>query len=885
VTLAAGSRLGPYEILSAIGAGGMGEVYRARDTRLERTVAIKVLPEHLTSDADLRQRFEREAKTISQISHPHICALYDVGRDGDRDYLVMEYLEGETLAQRLDKGALPAEQLLRYGIEIADALDKAHRQGIVHRDLKPGNVMLTKSGVKLLDFGLAKFQAAARGESLSGVSRLGTQAQASAPLTERGTVLGTFQYMAPEQLEGGEADARSDIFAFGAVLYEMATGKKAFSGKSQASLAGSILRDDPQSVTEIAPMIPPAVNRVVKTCLAKDPEDRFQTAHDVKLQLQWIAEGGSQAGVPAPVAARRKSRERLAWGVAAAAVVAAAALGFGFVRRAPAPPRAVRFEVAAPEGVIAIDAPRVSPDGRYLAFSATDSEGKTRIWVRPLNALTAQPLNGTEGTGRPFWSPDSRFLGFIAEGKLKKIEVTGGPAQKICDAPTGADGSWSSQGVILYDGTGKDPIYRVPAAGGTPTVAVKTETAGKDGQVGWPEFLPDGRHFLFMAIGTKREDSAYRVGTLDSADSKPFAPAQTLVTYAPPGYLLFVRDKTLVAQRFDPKALRTQGEPIPLAEHIGTDSVGLATFSVSRDGTLAYRTGEAGARLLWVDPSGKELDALGDRGEYANPALSKTADRLVFDLNDPRSGKTDIWIRDLARGVNSRFTFGDGNNGIPIWSPDGNTVVFRSDRNGTPDLFEKPASGQGEEKILLKSDEQKFPTDWSGDGRYIAFASQNQKTGWNSWALPTFGDRKPIPIVVGAFAELMPKFSPDGRFVAYQSNESGRGEIYVQSFPVASGKWQVSSSGGSDPAWSADGKKIFYRAADQKLMAVDVEAGETFKAGIPQPLFPARVQPGIARNKYVVSGSGERFLFVAPLGREALTPTNVVLNWQSELGR
>jgi Tol biopolymer transport system component/tRNA A-37 threonylcarbamoyl transferase component Bud32 len=882
LTLAAGSRLGPYEIVSAIGAGGMGEVYRARDTRLERTVAIKVLPEHLTSDADLRQRFEREAKTISQISHPHICALYDVGREGDRDYLVMELLEGETLAQRLDKGPLPSEQLLRYGIEIADALDKAHRLGIVHRDLKPGNVMITKSGVKLLDFGLAKFQEAARDKLASGVSVLKTEAQKSQPLTERGTVLGTFQYMAPEQLEGGEADARSDIFAFGALLYEMATGKKAFSGKSQASLAGSILRDDPTSVTEIAPMMPPALNRVIKTCLAKDPEDRFQTAHDVKLQLQWVAEGGSQAGVPAPVAARRRSRERLAWGVAAAALVVAAALGFGFVRRAPSPPRAVRFDVAAPDGVIAIDAPRISPDGRNLAFSATDSEGKTRIWVRPLNALAAQPLNGTEGTGRPFWSPDSRFLGFIAEGKLKKIEVTGGPAQKICDAPTGADGSWSSQGVILYDGTGKDPIHRVPAAGGTPAVAVKPK---KDGQVGWPEFLPDGRHFLYMDIGAKPEDSAYRVGSVDSTESKAFAPAQTLVTYAPPGYLLYVRDKTLVAQRFDPKAVKTQGEPIPLAEHIGTDSVGLATFSVSRDGTLAYRTGDAGARLLWVDASGKELEALGDRGEYFNPALSRAGDRLVFDLNDPRSGKADVWIRDLARGVNSRFTFGEGNNSVPIWSPDGATIVFRSDRNGINDLFEKPASGQGEEKILLKSDEPKVPSDWSRDGRYIAFASQDQKTGWNLWALPTFGDRKPIPIVVGAFAELHAKFSPDGRFVAYQSNESGRAEIYVQSFPVASGKWQVSTSGGSDSAWSADGKKLYYRAADQKLMSVDIEAGESFRAGIPQALFPARVQPGIARNKYVVSGNGERFLFVAPLGREALTPTTVVLNWHAELGR
>jgi Tol biopolymer transport system component/tRNA A-37 threonylcarbamoyl transferase component Bud32 len=883
VTLTAGSRLGPYEILSAIGAGGMGEVYKARDTRLERTVAVKVLPEHLTSNEDLRQRFEREAKTISQISHPHICALYDVGREGDRDYLVMEYLEGETLAARLDKGALPAEQLLRYGIEIADALDKAHRMGIVHRDLKPGNVMLTKSGVKLLDFGLAKFQAAARDNAISGASVLATQAQASQPLTERGTVLGTFQYMAPEQLEGGEADSRSDIFAFGAVLYEMATGKKAFTGKSQASLAGAILRDDPTSVTEIAPMIPPAVNRIVKTCLAKDPEDRFQTAHDVKLQLQWIAEGGSQAGLPAPVAARRKSRERLAWGVAAAAVLAAAALGFGFVRRAPARPRAVRFEIAIPEGVVAIDAPRISPDGRYLAFNATDAEGKTRIWVRSLNALVAQPLNGTEGTTRPFWSPDSRFLGFFAEGKLKKIEVTGGPAQKICDAPTGADGSWSTEGVILYDGTGKDPIHRVSAAGGSPTVAVKPET--KDGEVGWPEFLPDGRHFLYMAIGAKAEDSAYRVGTLDSPDSKPFAPAQTLVTYSPPGYLLFVRDKTLVAQPFDPKALKTKGEPIPLAEQIGTDNVGLATFSVSREGTLAYRTGETGGRLLWVDRSGKELDQVGERGDYTNPALSPAGDRLAFGLSDPRGGKFDVWIRDLERSVNSRFTFGGANNGVPIWSPDGGTIVFRSDRNGPFDLFEKPSSGQGEEKIVFKSDELKFASDWSRDGRYIAFSRQDAKTSWDCWALPTFGDRKPFPIVAGKFAELNPAFSPDTRFVAYSSNESGSSEIYVQSFPVASGKWQISNSGGNDPLWRADGKELFYRSADQKLMAVEIQAGETFKAGIPQPLFAARVRSGTARNKYLASADGKRFLLVAPLGREALIPTTVVLNWSAELGR
>jgi Tol biopolymer transport system component/predicted Ser/Thr protein kinase len=884
MTLAAGSRLGPYEILSAIGAGGMGEVYRARDTRLERTVAVKVLPAHLTTNEELRQRFEREAKTISQLSHAHICALYDVGREGDRDFLVMEYLEGETLAARLNKGALPAEQLLRYGIEIADALDKAHRQGIVHRDLKPGNVMLTKSGVKLLDFGLAKFQTAARDRALSGASTVATLAQPSQPLTERGTVLGTFQYMAPEQIEGGEADARSDIFAFGAVLYEMATGRKAFTGKSQASLAGAILRDDPISVTEIAPMMPPAVNRIVKTCLAKDPEDRFQAAHDVKLQLQWIAEGGSQAGLPAPVAARRRSREKLAWGVAAAAIVAAALLGAGYLRRAPVKASPMRFEIPIPEGVSLIDAPRLSPDGKLLAFNASDSSGRSRIWVRPLSALAAQPLPGTEGAARPFWSPDSRFLGFFAEGKLKRIELSGGLPQKICDYANGADGSWSPAGVILFDGRGPDPIQRVSAEGGTPTVAVKADSSRKETLVLWPEFLPDGRHFLYMAQGQKPEDHMYRIGSLDSTESRPLAPAQSLVTYAPPGYLLFVREGTLVAQPFDAKAMKTTGEPVALAEHIGTIATGLAKFSTSRNGILAYRTPDSGSRLLWFDRDGKELSAVGDPGDYADIMLSPAGDRLAYVVRDPRGGKDDIWVRDLARGASSRFTFDPAFDVYPLWSPDGKTIVFSSDRGGQFDLFTKTAAGGGQEQPLLRTDEMKFAHDWSRDGRYIAFQSLGKTTGWDLWVLPTFGDRKSILFLQTPFNEQRPAFSPDGKWLAYQSNESGRSEIYVQNFPGPGGKWQVSTGGGIEPFWRADGKELYYGDLDQKIVAVKIQAGETFEAGIPRALFHATVQPiRNVRSHYLPSADGQRFLVLSPLGRESMVPTTVVVNWNAGL--
>jgi Tol biopolymer transport system component len=642
------------------------------------------------------------------------------------------------------------------------------------------------------------------------------------------------------------------------------------------------MNSEPASISSIQPMVPPALDRVVKGCLAKEPEQRWHTAHDVMMQLQWIAEGGSLAGVPAPVAARRKSREKLAWGVAVAALLAALALGFGFWKRAPKPPRVIRFEVATPEDVITLDMPRVSPDGRYVAFNATDTSGKTRIWVRALSALTAQPLAGTEGTTRPFWSPDSRFLAFFAEGKLKKIEVTGGPAQKICDAPSGADGTWSPEGVILYDGRANDPIARVSAAGGTAVAFVKPEASRKETTVGWPEFLPDGKHFLYMASGQKPEDNLYRVGSLESKDSQPLVPAQTLITYARPGYLLFVRDKTLVAQPFDLKALKTTGEPVPLAEHIGTDSVGLARFSVSREGTLAYRTGETGDRLVWSDRTGRELETLGDTGDYHNPAMSPAGDRLAFDLSDPRTGKVDIWVRDLARGVNSRLSFrAEGDGFSPIWSPDGKRIAY----TGGLDIFEKASDGQGDEKPLLKSEDLKIATDWSRDGRLVALMIRGKDTGWDVWTLALDGDGKPKPFVKTQFIEVSPTFSPDGRFLAYVSNESGRAEVYVQSFPGPGGKWQVSTAGGNDPHWRADGRELLYRAPDQKLMAADIRTDGGFQAGVPKPLFTARLDTGVARNRFLPASDGQRFLLVAPLGKEAMTPTTVVLNWFADLGR
>ena len=622
MTLSAGTKLGPYEILAPIGAGGMGEVYKARDERLERTVAVKVLPPHLSSNPELRQRFEREAKTISQISHPHICALYDVNREGETEYLVMEYLEGETMADRLSKGPLPAEQLLRYGIEIADALDKAHRQGIVHRDLKPGNVMLTKSGVKLLDFGLAKFQAAGRDVS-SGVSRLATEMQASQPLTERGTVLGTFQYMAPEQLEGKDADARSDIFSFGALLYEMATGKKAFSGTSQASLIGAILRDDPPAISEISPMIPPALNRVVKTCLAKDPEDRFQTAHDAKLQLQWVAEGGSQAGLPAPVVARRKNREKLAWAVAAAAIVAAGLATFGYLRRAPhAAVRVGAFVLPAEKSELHLSESgcgslTVSPDGRFITFAAKDADGKTLLWLRPTGELAAKPIPGTQGATFPFWSPDSRFLAFFADGKLQKVDISGAPPLPVCDVANGRSGSWNREGVILFSPDTTAALVRVPAAGGTPKPATTLDTARGETTHRWATFLPDGRHFLYMAgahsAGTKSDSNAIYVGALDSNEKTLLLQARSNVVYAS-GYLLYVRERILLAQRFDPARPASRGRS-------GPGGRGRAV----RPGVLPRRVRSIGGRCSRLRPrlggfGGDPAHLDGSRGEASRRA-------------------------------------------------------------------------------------------------------------------------------------------------------------------------------------------------------------------------------------------------------------------------
>jgi Tol biopolymer transport system component len=878
----AGTRLGPYEIVAPLGAGGMGEVYSAKDTRLERTVAVKVLPAHLSNNPDLRARFEREARTVSSLNHPHICTLHDVGSEGGVDYLVMEHLEGETLEDRLKNGPLPLEQALRHGIEIADALDKAHRQGVIHRDLKPGNIMLTKAGAKLLDFGLAKTTATAATDALSS---LPTQER---PLTEAGTLLGTFQYMAPEQLEGREADARTDVFAFGSVLYEMVTGKRAFQGESRASLISAIMSSQPVPIPAVQPMTPPALERLVRTCLAKDPEDRWQNAHDVMAELRWIAEGGSQVGVPAPVAARRRGRERWAWTLAAVLCVAAlAAAAWALLGRRTAPVAATRFVVGVPGQLTSVTWPRISPDGRSLAFLGTDAGGKGQIWLRPLGTLEPYPLAGTEGAARPFWSPDSRYLAFFVGNQLKKIAVSGGPPQLICEAE-GSDGSWGKGDVILFDGGRADTIRKVSASGGVAaTATVADKSRGEVGH-GWPVFLPDGRHFLLVGIGEKGAYSL-KVGSLDKTDTTFVDAIESRAEYAPGGQVLSVSQGTLVARPFSLDKLAFTGDPVPVAEKVASQS-DLAHFSVSETGVLAYMPGEGvlNSQLVWVDPSGEETGKVGQPGAYRDFALSPDGTRLAVGIFDPRTNADDLWIYDLKRDVASRLTFEPTYEIWPVWSPDGSRIVYASDREGSFELHQRLASGAGEQEVLYKDEGLNVgPSDWSRDGRYIAAVRIAAGGRPDIVVIPTEGDGKAIVFLATPFSELRPAFSPDGHWIAYQSDESGRDEVYVQAFPPAGGKWQVSTAGGRLPRWRDDGKEILFHSEGDILWSVAVTtSGSRFEAGIPKRLFQRTLDwSGFRRNRWAATGDGKRFLLNTSTGSAKPSGFDVVLDWPSDLGR
>ena len=876
MTLAPATKLGPYEIIAPLGAGGMGEVYRARDTRLDRVVAIKVLPTHLTDRPDLRERFEREARTIASLNHPHICTLHDIGREGETDYLVMELVEGETLAQRLRKGPLPVEQVLQYAIEIADALDKAHRNGITHRDLKPGNIMLTKSGVKLLDFGLAKLTR----EAVATTTTLTTLPVAENPITAAGSIVGTLQYMAPEQLEGKEVDARTDIFAFGTVVYEMATGKKAFEGKSQASLIAKILEIDPPPISSLKPMTPPALDRVVKKCLAKEPDDRWHSARDLCDELKWIAEAGSQAGVPAPVAAHRRGREKIAWALAAAGVLLAAALAFVYVRpyfNQPKPNRA-RFLVALPENVFAYYV-SPSPDGRFLAFVGLSKDGVRQLWLRPIDNVAAQPMAGTDGARLFVWSPDSRYLAYSDDTGLKKVAVSGGTPQTLCNLPGISWASWSADGVIIFATNVAGPILKISADGGEPSPVTTLDRSLAETSHAAPSFLPDGRHFLYESIRNIAAAQLWIcVGSLDSNQTKCLQNTDSYVRYAPPGYLLYRRGNTLLAQPFDVRGLVTTGDAVPIADSV-------QGFSVSDNGILSYTAAAAADQyqLQWFDRGGKLLGTVGQPSLYSSPALSPDGTRIAVGIVDPHVGTRDLWLFDLKRATASRFTFDPTDESNSVWSHDGSQIVFTSTQSGNRDIYEKSANGIGDSQLVFASkDQQKSVDDWSPDGRYVVYDTTSPGS---LWILPLFGDRKPFPFVQGNYEARQARFSPNGRYIAYATNETGSYEVYVQTFPDRTGKWQVSSGGGAHPEWRHDGKELYF-ISNGKMMAVDVSTDSPqFQAGVPKPLFAPDFRPdrGSGNGVYAVSADGQRFLVTTTVEQQTIAPVTVVTNWAADL--
>ncbi len=849
----------------------MGEVYRARDSRLNRDVAIKVLPNHLSSNPELRERFEREARAISKLSHPHICVLYDIGKQDGSDYLVLEYLEGETLGARVRRGPLPADQVLKFGAQMADALDKAHRHGVIHRDLKPDNVMLTKSGIKLLDFGLAKPVLGAVGIASSGAATM-----THSPLTTEGTLVGTFQYMSPEQLEGQEADARSDIFGLGCVLYELVTGQRAFEGKSTAKVVAAIMTTEPPPVTTLSPLTPAALERVIRKCLAKDPEERWQNAGDLASELRWISESGSQSGAAVPVPAR-SGRKLLRWAVLA--VVAAAGIVAGFLLRRPASQPVLRVAVNLPPGSTLIQSgpsAALSPDGQMLIMTLADADGKAKFWIRSLSSDAAQPLAESDGGVYPFWSPDSQYVGFFAaDGKLRKIAVAGGGhAEAVGGIPWAIyGGAWNREGMIVFS-SGRLGLFQISAGGGT---AVKVPIAEKDlAGYRWPSFLPDGKHVL---VTSNDGSGGIFAVTLATGQVQLVLPGENgPAQYIEPGYLLFLRGGDLLAQPFDARAMRTSGSAQSIAEGVAAAT----RFSVSDNGMLLYQRASQ-AQLTWVDPDGKKLSTVGDPAYLSSPYLSPDGRYAMVTVNPPGQKNQKLWLYDLKQGTATPFTFGDGDDLYPAWSPDSRQVAFSSTRGGSQeDIYVKPVGGGSSEQLLLSDEGNKEPDRWSADGRYILFDYSGKKTkATDVWALPTFGDRKPFAVVESPAIDYFGMLSPDGKWLAYESDESGRGEIYVAPFPGPGGKWQISTNGGVQAFWPP-GKELFYFNVDSRLVAVEYSAeGLNFVVGKSRLLFGGRSLASISGAD--VSRNDKRWLMAMPVGEPNSSPLILTTNWTAAL--
>jgi Tol biopolymer transport system component/tRNA A-37 threonylcarbamoyl transferase component Bud32 len=844
--LSAGDRLGAYEIISELGAGGTGEVWKARDTRLDRIVALKV------SKQEFSERFEREARAVAALNHPHICQIYDIGPN----YLVMEYVDGTPL-----QGPLPLDRVAEYSDQILDALDAAHKKGITHRDLKPANILVSRAGIKLLDFGLAKY----------GGPLKETDATLTQPITGEGEIVGTLQYMSPEQLQGKEADARSDLFSFGCVLYEMLTGRRPFEGPNAATVIAAILDKNP------APLpVAPALERVVRTCLNKDPGQRYQTALEVKRALHWAFEQREGASW----------RSRGWWTASAAALVIGALLGAAGVwavwrlRPSPVEEHALRFDIAAPgTGRFTIGAGSggiaLSPDGQTVAFVATVGE-RSGLWARTIYGTVVRPLLGTEGAYSPFWSPDSKSIAFFAEGKLRRIDLSAPAPITICDtASPGRGGTWTNDGRILF-ATLASPLFQVPASGGTPSVVTKFDPANGDAAHYWPQVLPGG-NFLYLAQSTKLDSSGVYAAPLANPNSRVrLVATDTNAIYAS-GYLLWMRGSTLMAQPFDAKKLKLSGEPARVADPVGKSAItGRMNVAASGNGLLLY-SASGSNQLTWLDRTGQPQGTLGEPNDYVIFRISLDGRRVAAAVGNP--ARADLWLFDVQRNVSSRFTFTATAHSDPVWSPDGRTLVYR----GRNSIFRKDSSGAGEEQRLTQSASLQSPTDWSRDGGTVLFSQASQGSAPALWELPVTPEGNPAgqpqAYLHTQFNEQEGQFSPEPnpRWVAYTSNESGQYEVYVQAFPEARGKFQVSAGGGRFPRWGPSGRELFYVSLNDKLMAAALKLGkDAVEPAAPRELF-ALPTPTINFIPYDVSADGERFLVQAP--PQQASPLSVIVNW------
>lgn len=876
----------------------MGEVWRAKDTRLDRAVAIKVLPAAFAENEQLRARFEREARAISQLNHPHVCTLFDVGeakleirtsggagasstmgdaRSQSLHYLVMELLEGESLADRLRKGPLPLHEVLRAGSQIAQALAAAHREGITHRDIKPGNIVLTKSGAKLLDFGLAKGDREQQAP-IDGLTDLRTEAK---PLTQEGTILGTFQYMAPEQLEGAEADARTDIFALGAVLYEMATGTRAFDGKTKTSLIAAIVSSQPAPLSQIVPMTPPALDHVIRRCLEKNPDDRWQSAHDVATELRWISEAGSQAGIAAPVAARKRSRERLAWtlvGVLVAAAAAGIALVLPKLRRASQPfvsdiaaPRGARFNAVGDYAGPLV----LSPDGTMAVFSVLGATGN-HLMLRSLITGETKALGGTNDALFPFWSPDSRKIGFFTLSKLMTVEISGGAPVPICDVANARGASWGTGDTIVFTRDTQSALFRVPAAGGTPVAVTKLDVAQHTSHR-WPSFLPDGKRFLYLACDHRDPTgsvNAIFVGSVDGADSRMILRSVSNAVYAD-GYLLFSRGQSLMAQKVT-SDLSPDGEPKAIAENAMYDpGIWRGAFSVSNDGRTSWHSGPPAvlSKLLWMDRHGTVIGTAGEANSYWDLSFSPDRRKLLVGIGDPQR---DTWIQDLERNNSRTKILVNGLTNAAVWAPDGSSIYFDVTLNETITLISRQVSGS--QKVLARRKTILSPRAVTPDGKSIIL-----ETDGLIERLPIDPPGEAVPMVRTGVAFPAPALSPNGKWLAYASSETGRVEIFVISMTNPDLKWQVSSNGGQWPRWRSDGKELYFVDTASHLMAASVmESGGDLTFDVPAALFSASIREGSL--SYDVTADGQKFLVNVRDDHES--PTVVILNdWKTRLGR